>query len=176
MKKIILALFIALVTIGGTNAQSLKQTLKKARYQGEVTLGYSVGVGRTPLDRINVHVINGVRFNPYVSLGIGIGFDFYTTNGEVALPLFVNVKGYLPVADKIDLIASMDIGGSFSLSDGFGHASGFMINPALGVSFDLGRKHAINLALGYNSQAWVRPGSNGRFNTDAFSIKAGFVF
>ena len=66
MKKHFLLLALLLMACGTASAQ-------KTHYQGEVVINYGFGVGDVQLARTGVHMINGIRFNPYLSAGVGIG-------------------------------------------------------------------------------------------------------
>lgn len=174
MKKISLLLTLVLMTIVGTaSAQS-----KNVKYLGDVQVGYSIGIGTFAADRINLHMVNGVRINKYFSTGVGLGLDCFTNlDGypELALPVFLNAKGYLPVSEKTDLFLSMDLGCSIGLTEGISGMSGFMMTPAVGASFKVANSKAITISLGYNYQSWSAGGLLS-VNTDALSLKVGFVF
>ena len=64
MKKYCLLLAL-LLACGTASAQ-------KTHYQGEVVVNYGLGVGDIRLSREGVFLINGFRFNPYFSAGVGI--------------------------------------------------------------------------------------------------------
>lgn len=159
---------------------------QQIKYQGEVQVGYGFGVGDISIDRVNAHMINGARFNQYLSAGLGVGLDYYHGNGEsyFSLPIYVNVKGYLPLSDKISLFASLDCGYSVSLSGeeqgGWkADVKGFLITPAVGASFKIADSKAINLSLGYMSQkiAYGRSGgSTIKDNANAVGLKVGYAF
>lgn len=174
MKKISLLLTLVLMTIVGTaSAQS-----KNVKYQGDVQVGYSIGIGTFAADRINLHMVNGVRINKYFSTGVGLGLDCFTNldgYSELALPVFLNAKGYLPVSEKTDLFLSMDLGCSIGLTEGISGMSGFMMTPTVGASFKVANSKAITISLGYNYQSWSAGGLLS-VNTDALSLKVGFVF
>lgn len=156
----------------------------KVKYQGNVEVGYSVGVGNFGLDRINLHTIQGIRVGKYFSTGVGIGLDYYHsydryvnpdyTDSELSMPIFWNGKGYLPVSKKASLFFSMDIGASIGLTDGMSDMKGLLLTPALGMSFTLSGKKAITFSLGYNYQEWSE--SILTINDDAISVKVGFQF
>lgn len=170
MKKIVLLLVLFIAMIGTVNAQS-----SKSKYQGDIQLGYSFGVGNFPTDRLNVHLINSVRVNEYFSAGIGLGFDYYCNNSsELMMPFFVNFKGYLPVSQKTSLFLSTDVGYSVGVSSDMRGANGFMITPSVGSSFNVNDKNAITLSLGYNKQRLSEGGFG--INMNAVTLKVGFTF
>lgn len=185
MKKAILLSVFALFSIATSHAQE-----KQTKYQGEVQAGYAFGVKsgdlEAKIDRIGVSMINGLRFNRYLSAGVGIGIDYYFKNGFsfISLPVFANVKGYLPVSDKTSLFASLDCGYSASLKDEsegseYIKMKGFLITPAIGVNINVADGKAVNLSLCYNSQKYELGVANYGSVTDktnAIGLKIGFAF
>lgn len=140
---------------------------KESKYQGEIQAGYAYGSGGSDIDHAGVSMINGIRFNDYLYTGIGVGVDYYYQNRTsfISLPVFVNVKGYLPISGKTSLFASLDCGYSIGLKnekdtqgDGYGYytyksqISGFLITPSIGASFKISENKAVNLSLCYNTQ------------------------
>ena len=72
-------------------------------YQGEIDLGYAFGYEEFSPESVNLHTIQGIKVGKYFSTGIGSGLDFYYNyddTSEVMVPLYLNVKGYLPLDDE----------------------------------------------------------------------------
>lgn len=69
MKKILLliALSVCACTI---KAQGIS-------YQGEISIGYSLAAEDGATERIPLHIINGLRINDYLFVGIGTGVEYY---------------------------------------------------------------------------------------------------
>lgn len=191
MKKHILLFTFALLS---TAAFAQNQTI---RYQGEVQAGYAFGIGDYKIDRLSIHMINGVRFNPYFSAGLGLGLDVYNSDGEtlVSLPLFVNLKGYLPVSQSVSFFASFDLGYSVALKsyeetihvnnipyNGKLGMKGIMYTPAIGASFKVTGNKTLNLSLGYDIKtATADVSGQGQHGSDdmkcnAIGIKLGYAF
>ena len=174
MKKY-LFFFLALFT--GSAAFSQARQPLDIKYQGEVLAGYSIGVGTFDVGRLNVHMINGAKFGDYFSAGLGLGLDYYCTNGlsSLALPIYANVKGYMPFyTDRGGLFLSLDGGYSAGLSDELSGMGGFLITPALGAYFNVAGDKSIRLSLGYNHQAFSEDGISANF--DSIALKVGFAF
>ncbi len=169
MKKI--ALLIALA------AATLAASAQQARYQGQVDLGYSVGIGANGTGRVNLHTIHGARIGDYAYAGLGLGVDFYhqlkddgTGWGELMLPVFVDLKGYYPVNSHFAPFIALDLGYSTGLTKGVSSAGGFLCSPAVGV------KHKrFQAQVGYTSQHFSEQGSLG-FTTGACQLKLGLTF
>lgn len=81
------------------------------------------------ISRIVFETVHGVRINPYLFAGVGLGInyfykDIYFSNGwniyelgnsGTVLPVFANVKGYLPVSSKAALNLSWDLGAAIGV-------------------------------------------------------------
>ncbi len=179
MKKHFLLLALLLMACGTASAQ-------KTHYQGEVVINYGFGVGDVQLSRTGVHMINGIRFNPYLSAGVGIGVDYsYAGNEEsyLSLPLYIDLKAYAPLSPTVSLYAWVDCGYSVGLmGEEFSGVSadvqGFMITPGLGVSIKTGEKTALNWGVCYINQKCTLSYRNESATTpaNAIGIKMGFVF
>ncbi len=64
MKKLFLSAVAAVMSVSVANAQV------PVKYQGEVDLGYSIGVGTIELGRVNLHTVHSVKIGNYFSTGI----------------------------------------------------------------------------------------------------------
>ena len=163
MKKLLI-LFIATAVSAATAEAKIP-----VRYQGEVDAVLSVGVGNLATQRAGVHTIHGVRLGQYFSTGIGIGADFYTMDGEVVMPLYVNMKGYLPTNRKATPFVSLDLGAGLGVSNDVAGFSGLYCTPAVGVKV---RKFKVQ--LGYNIQQIAVSGFG--FSMGAVQLKLGCMF
>lgn len=153
------------------------------RYQGDAQVGYSLGIGTFDIDRVNFQYINSARIGDYFSAGVGTGLDLYLfksygyyddSSAELALPIYLNTRGYLPASSNIELFLSFDIGASIGLTEGMSDISGLLLSPSVGTRFKLDGNKAISLGLGYVHQKWSE--SLISINTDAMQLKVGFSF
>lgn len=163
MKKLLFSALVVLLTIGTANAQT------PVKYHGEVDLGYSVGVGTFATGRVNLHTIQGVQIGKYFSTGIGVGLDFYHEESELMIPVYLNLKGYLPVNSRISPYFSFDIGAGVGASEGASGLSGVTYTPAVGI-----RVGHFKVQLGYNAQCLSESGVS--VTMGALQIKAGVTF
>ena len=85
------------------------------------------------------------------------------------IPVYLNVKGYLPTSSKVTPYASFDIGGGFGASEYVKGLSGVMLCPAVGVKIGM-----FKAQLGYNVQKISESGVS--INFSALQLKAGVVF
>ena len=98
MKKLLLLAATAAMAISAVNAKI------PVKYHGEADLGYSIGVGTFSTCRANLHTIQGVQVGRYFSAGLGLGLDHYHEFYEIgvlAIPIYLNLKGYIPVSEKV---------------------------------------------------------------------------
>lgn len=164
MKKIFLLVVFTLIGISSTMAHN------PIKYQGEVDLGYSVGVGTLATGRVNIHTIQGVKIANIFSAGVGVGVDVYHEDGtDILIPIYLNLKGYLPTQSKVSPYLSFDIGAGIGVSEYVSGLSGLMITPALGVKIGM-----FKAQIGYNAQKISESGFSLNFN--AIQFKVGVVF
>lgn len=165
MKKLLL--LVALATMAFTaNAQT------PVKYHGEVDLGYSIGVGTFSTGRVNLHTIQGVQIGRYFSTGVGLGLDYYHEfydSGELAIPIYLNMKGYLPVSEKVAPYFSFDIGAGIGATSGISGMSGLYLTPAIGI-----KAGKFKAQIGYNVQRVSEDGVG--INMNAIQIKVGLMF
>lgn len=163
MKKIAMFILAAVMMIGTTNAKA------PIKYHGEVDLGYSIGVGTFATGRVNIHTVQGVEIGRYFSTGIGIGVDIYHESPDVMVPIYLNLKGYLPVSEIVKPYLSVDIGAGVGASSGVSGLSGATYTIAAGV-----KVKRFKAQLGYNVQRISESGIG--VNMNAVQIKLGVMF
>ncbi len=127
------------------NQTSSKRTANKVKshYQGEIALGYGLGVGVFSdilnLDRIAVETVHGARFNPYVFAGVGLGFNYFYDLECGVLPIFVDVKGYYPFSEKAAVHLAVDLGAAIGAYNTEGSDFYASIGPGINIgSFNFG--------------------------------------
>ena len=160
------------------------------KYHGEVDAGYSLGIGLISIDRVSLHTIQGICIGKYLSTGIGLGAEYMFTNLGVddeygyyngdeedfamLLPIYLNIKGYLPVSEKFSPYLSFDVGSGFGLSNDEFYYGGVYLNPAVGVKFGL-----LKVQIGYNLQRGTLESGDlkvGALNMGAMQLKVGIMF
>ena len=141
-----------------------KSTLnKKPHYEGDFGFGYAVNVNEWS-DCATFETVHGVRINPYIFAGAGIGFYFFynvpiysvdkkgniTTTGsdvEMDIPVFAELKGYYPLSEKISLYGALDLGAliydeifKYNYDSSTDRAAGFYMTVGPGIQ--LGKHRA----------------------------------
>lgn len=115
-----------------------------------------------------VDVIGALRFNPILSLGVGVGYQHaHALTNQVTvvgsgmnnefehadrLKVFGRVKGNF-TRNRISPFAAVDAGASVKLSKStYNTVSGFFAEPALGLDFGLQGSKKFAIFLGYQLQ------------------------
>ncbi|WP_418991320.1 hypothetical protein [Alistipes sp.] len=124
------------------------------KYQGEIALGYGLGVGNVSdflnTDRIVFETVHGLRINPYLFTGIGVGVDYFYSDMEISnswiddlydgalvLAPFWNIKGYCPVGRNVSAFLALDLGAAIGVS---GYADGTEFYASIGPGICLTSK------------------------------------
>lgn len=175
MKKCILVVILAIMTAHISSAQV------QVKYQGEVNAGYSIGVGSMGINRVNLNTIQGVKVGQYFSTGLGIGLDWYrglyadywerqgkADKGEIAVPIYLNFKGYLPVNDRIAPYLTFDVGYGIGLTEGLDGFGGLYLTPGAGIQLG-----SFKADIGLNIQRML---DFVNVNTNALKIAVGYIF
>ncbi len=163
MKKLLFAAIVAISTIFSGTAQV------PVKYQGEVDLGYSVGIGTFSAGRLNLHTVQGVKISDYFSTGLGVGLDYYHESSNLLVPIFLNMKGYYPVNEKFSPFVSLDLGYGIGVTSDVSGLGGFLWAPAVGVRYS-----RFKFQVGYTSQRISESGLG--YNMNAIQFKLGVVF
>ena len=89
--------------------------------------------------------------------------------GELVLPLFLNMKGYLPDTETVNPFFSLDLGVGIGLTKGVDGMAGFICTPSVGVKLS----HC-TLQVGYNMQRNSEYGFG--YTMGSIQMKLGYIF
>lgn len=168
MKKVVITMCLSMFC-----ALSYAQ---RSGYEKSVEAKGAIGLDDRTDYSFGVSMINGFRFNDYLYLGIGAGYEYlnglfyhsYESGGKYStsssydskstqnlIQLFARIKANFTNA-KISPFASIDLGNSFNLdkTDEIKMANGFFFEPAIGCDFKISNKQTFYFALGYNQQQY----------------------
>lgn len=153
-----------------------------------VTFGFGIGsydVGNQSIDNdegyFGIHTINGYHLNEKLSLGLGLGVDFFNTSsseqgagdGYELLPIYADVR-FMPVrkvwAPFFYGNAGYALGAFESNVDG-----GAMLGLGGGAQWSLSRSSALTASVGYRFQSHNFESIDG-FNAHYLNFKVGFKF
>lgn len=121
----------------------------KKGYKGVMTFGYQIGASIYENDRLKFDFINSFQFNPYLSLGIGIGYRNYLRDEFIYLPLFFDIRVNL-IDNDISPFIALGTGALLQTEEESGE--GVFYNPSFGVSFISNDNKAIHFGLGFDTQ------------------------
>jgi len=117
-------------------------------YQGIIESGYIFLSGNGGHGLIILNFINGYRFNPYFSLGLGVGVilsPWELFSGGI-IPIFLNLRSNF-LNKKVSPYASFDIGRCINID--YLDKGVFILNPTLGVRVKIKEKIAFFTGFGY---------------------------
>ena len=152
----------------------------------------------------------GVKLNDYLFIGAGIGIKYMTQNwkesygdydyaeeykytiSSLMLPLYAELKVFLPVNETVSPFVMADFGYSVRLAGefksdyryddyyhGYIYTNTHKSDTKGGLCYKFGAGVAINsftLALGYDCQKFGVNGVNKDFNTSSFFFSVGYAF
>lgn len=192
-------------SVSTISASQRNQTAKTGvRYQGEFNFGYATGGKlnfkdgdsmKTDFSRPFIETIHGVRMlNDYLFVGVGVGVqyaygDIYSDSDEsstwdtMAIPVFVNVKGYYPLGGNFAPYLSLSMGSSIfvmsSLTDDYYEEElkgGFYTAFGAGFTF---RKLNVGLGLMHQGMKLVDSVDGAEYfkaSVNSFYVELGFKF
>lgn len=139
-------------------------------YESEMNIGYGGG-GKTETEgmtfgRIFAETVQGLRINKYAYTGIGIGFQYSYGLDVAFLPIFVDLKGYYPLNQKIAPYIAVDLGYALGLTREDSDMSGFYTTIGAGCNY-----LKWNFGLGYQYQSFIWGEA-----MNSFYVKVGMKF
>lgn len=126
------------------------QYYKETGYVNNTGIDILTGGGATS---VGFRMVNGYRFNPQLSAGLGIGFVLYD-DPQNLVPIYLDLKYKLKRANTTPFVF-FKTGFSFSvMSDDdlevVDHDGGFMFSPGVGIQFETSENFGLYFTAGYN--------------------------
>ena len=158
-----------------TGPQEKAPKTKNFRYQGSVDFGFSYGM-ESESAIVHLDIVNGVRFSRYLYAGVGGGAFTDFVDEAIYIPLYFNVKGYVPVGKKVDLMAGVDLG--TCLDYNYGTSGGLLLRPEFGISTQFTEKFGMTFAVKYDFYSFKMPLTSYeyRVKTNQIGLKIDFNF
>lgn len=194
MKNLLLSLAMVLVVIFTTNAQevsshelqpdtltlnnSIKNNIEnlsastpkfKIHYQGEIWWGFSLQTEDFSASILNIHTVHGLKLNKYLSTGIGVGLDFYNSFLSAMMPVYIDVKGYLPINSRVTPFIALDLGYSIGLTEDLAGHGNLYISPTIGLKYK-----KFSYQIGYTGQRFSDEDTN--FFVNMLQFKVAYTF
>lgn len=145
MKRLTILVAILTLFAGVAGAKGI------VSYQGEIDLGYSYGYEDDAPESVNLHTIQGIKVGKYFSTGIGTGIDLYynyDNTSEAMVPLYLNVKGYVPFGKNVSGFVSCDAGWAVGVTSDIKKLNGISITPSIGIVWGV-----VKVQVGYYMQS-----------------------
>jgi hypothetical protein len=157
-------------------------------YKGFIDLGFSLGtrsiVGSKSYDgedRLEFSTSHGFLFNPYIFVGLGLGFHYYTGHHDndynyyayddvvMEIPIFAHIRSHF-LDKRISPFADVKLG--YSVYD----VTGLYFSPSAGCRFAKGSRSAFWVSLGYSIQYIDRSYYDTSASSNAVSLRVGWDF
>ena len=116
-------------------------------YKGMVDIGYGIGTSKWGTGRIELATTHGYHFFPFLYAGVGIGANYYHDRKAWSIPVFANIRGYLPLSDP-QLSPFADIRVGYSVAD----IDGFYFSPSIGLRYGVNEQYGLAFSIGYEIQ------------------------
>ena len=171
-----IGMLFALTALSINSITSTAQTYKGSIEGGRTLHTDDMGLFSTT----DIDTTHGVQFNSYLYVGAGVGVRL--GDGYTAIPIYADVK-YTILKKQVSPFIDAKIG--YSVLD----ASGFYMNPGVGVNWNFYKKLSVFLKVGYTYNAnsydgWMKPNEMGWVSvenkTDIYphgvSVSIGFGF
>jgi len=144
-------------------------------YKGFVDAGYTFSSEYE--DRVEISTSHGYQFNNYLFVGGGVGYHYYSDPDVelYAMPIFANFRANF-MNKKVTPFTDLRVG--YSVGD----LEGGYAYIGLGARFQLVKKMALNLTLGFSYQEYDYYSSYSSWyyedttDSSGFNIKFGFEF
>lgn len=145
-------------------------------------MGYSLGVGKYPIDFLKFTGVVAYKFSPNMSLGFGTGLKYALDIDDAIIPFYASFR-YYTTRSTISLYLGLDTGYSLDVtSDYKTEGFYFFVNPSAGVRIKFSESSDLHIGLGYEMQKFklsyalfnAIPGSV--INASSIGITAGITF
>ena len=134
-------------------------------YKGFIDTGYSIGIGKRHLNRLELSTTHGCTIGNHLFTGIGIGIQRYEEDNRnlwsnmIGIPVFGHIR-YQWAVGSLTTFASMKMGYTFN------EIKGEYLAPSVGCRLPLGGNQGLNFSLGYSLQRHTFHSSDPIINPD----------
>lgn len=174
---------ISTVSRGGAN-RAKGQFNKPKGYMGLAELGFGFGVGDQAATRYSLTMVNGYRFLPQFAVGLGVGVEQFAyeiirtgeKKTETAIPVFLHLRSDF-INGKVSPFVAFNAGYNIAMDGEDSRFKGMMLEPVLGVSFNIGEKNRMVIGASYkmNRVEYKRESgyNNGSYYIDTSRMEKG---
>lgn len=144
-------------------------SISRTKFRFFLESGYTFG--KDDGGRLELLTSMGSLVNKYIYLGAGLGLNYYTDGNSTLLPIYANIRGYIPTGSIILPYIDLKPGYSIGLSDS--NSKGFYINTTVGIQI-----HNFTVGIGYASQSISYDEDYHHYSDSngGFTLKVGVVF
>jgi hypothetical protein len=126
-----------------TSEQTIEKNFPRG-YQGIIEIGYIATAHGLDNGLLKAQMINGIRFKR-LSLGLGAGIRYDVgSRFRPYIPVFLDIRTRF-VPRRVSPFVALGCGYTFYPN----YEGGLYLSPSLGISFKLGSKFGIHMALSY---------------------------
>lgn len=204
MKKFLLTVAAILLAVLSVNAQFSNTSSSKSQtrtsssgdvtFRGEVNAGMMIGKTKYDDEKLDGTMIApvftgtfGVKLNDYLFFGAGVGFKYMTQDvdeydvkfNSFMMPLFAEIKAFIPVSDVFMPFVMADFGYGVRLSGELKEEDDYKRDTKGGLCYKFGGGLAIDnfiLALGYDCQKFGVKYFREDFTSSGFFFSVGYAF
>ncbi|OQX96649.1 MAG: hypothetical protein B6I20_14200 [Bacteroidetes bacterium 4572_117] len=128
---------------------------------------------------VSVQTVNGWFLGPYVSAGIGVGYDYYSKPKLSTFPIFFDLRIYLSNGRNSFFLYG-DIGTVLGSTKTYYIKSG-IFTAGLGYKFFIGDKHSLTASIGLDGKSFAKsayqpPNPVHAFVINSTIISIGYLF
>lgn len=116
-----------------------------------------------------IHTVHGLKLNKYLSTGIGVGLDFYNSFLSAMMPVYIDVKGYLPINSRVTPFIALDLGYSIGLTEDLAGHGNLYISPTIDLKYK-----KFSYQIGYTGQRFSDEDTN--FFVNMLQFKVAYTF
>jgi hypothetical protein len=161
---------------------------KPQGYMGLIEVGGGIGIGAWAADRVSLTMVNGYRIIPQFAIGIGVGAEMFfyepisrtvsSYSPEISLPIFLHLRSDF-IEGQVSPFVTFNVG--YNLSLGGGYFDGILLEPTLGVSYNVGQRNRMTAGVSFmmnRVKYAVYWGSYSEYTDmgNALKLKVGFSF
>lgn len=142
-------IFTTLIVLGCTSFALAQENTTSKKYKGSFEIGFAAGAGEMGHNRGEFLLVNGYRFNHWLSAGIGTGIQVWQVTQQATLPLFADLEVTF-MKKTISPYADLRLGYCWGLSeDEVLPKDGVYFSPTVGFRWGMNANTALKLGVGY---------------------------
>ena len=127
-------------------------------YIGLVDAGYITHFDKDPSGHVNLSLINGYKFNPYFSLGLGVGLRLYKGKNTPVIPVYLDLRVHFS-GRKVRPWLATDLGSSANAQYYGAKDLALYCAQSVGIAFYTSRSVAVRVGVSTELQLFQYRGN-----------------